>query len=88
MISAPVGSTLAVIGNSRATVSAGPIPGNTPMAVPSRQPMNPHIRLIGVSAEENPIARLERMSTVSISLQSQTLISDGRETPSPALNSQ
>lgn len=89
MINAPVGSTLAVMGSSKATVSAGPMPGNTPMAVPSRQPMKPHIRLIGVSAAEKPIARLERMSTVPISCsQIQALTSGGRETPRPALNSQ
>ena len=82
---------MAVIGSSKATVSAGPIPGKTPIAVPNRQPINPHIRLIGVSAEENPIARLARMSTVSISfgpVQIQALTRGGRETPSPALNNQ
>ncbi|MNF82541.1 hypothetical protein D3C84_648490 [compost metagenome] len=80
---------MAVIGSSKATVSAGPIPGNTPMAVPSRQPMKPHSRLIGVSAAEKPIARLARMSMLSISLdQIQALTSGGRETPSPALNNQ
>ncbi|MNH86493.1 hypothetical protein D3C73_389540 [compost metagenome] len=91
MISAPVGSTFAVIGSNNATVNAGPIPGRTPMAVPSKQPMKPHIRLIGVSAAENPIARLARMSKMSISFgpsQIQALTSGGRETPSPALNSQ
>ena len=43
-----VGSTCAVIGSSIATVTAGPRPGSTPMAVPSAQPMKAHIRLIGV----------------------------------------
>ena len=44
MISAPVGSSFAVAGSSRAMVSAGPTPGSTPMAVPSVTPTNPHIR--------------------------------------------
>ena len=35
MISEPAGSSLKVIGSSSATVSAGPMPGSTPTAVPS-----------------------------------------------------
>ena len=33
-----VTSTLAVIGSSMATATAGPMPGSTPTAVPSAQP--------------------------------------------------
>src|SRR5438445_12734442 len=59
MISAAVGSTLAVSGSSMATVSAGPMPGSTPMAVPRKQPTRAHIRLIGVMAMAKPcISRL------------------------------
>ena len=43
-----VGSTCAVIGSSIATVTAGPRPGSTPMAVPTAQPTKAHSRLIGV----------------------------------------
>ena len=45
MISAPVGSSLNVIGISMATVGKGPMPGNTPISVPSRQPMKHSARL-------------------------------------------
>jgi hypothetical protein len=34
-------STLAVIGSSIATATAGPMPGSTPTAVPSAQPTRP-----------------------------------------------
>jgi hypothetical protein len=36
-----VGSTCAVIGSSMATVTAGPRPGSTPMAVPRRSRRRP-----------------------------------------------
>src|SRR4249920_2134530 len=54
MISAPVGSRLAVAGNSRAIVSAGPTPGRTPIAVPSVTPTKPHSRFLSVSATAKP----------------------------------
>src|SRR6188768_3316376 len=54
MMSAPVGSRLAVAGSSSAIVRAGPTPGITPIAVPKVTPTNPHIRLIGVSATAKP----------------------------------
>src|SRR5512141_470803 len=65
MISAPVGSILVVSGSSIATVSAGPTPGSTPMAVPSVTPMKPHSRLIGVSATPKPVTSA---CTVSVML--------------------
>ena len=49
-----VGSTCAVIGSSIATVTAGPSPGSTPIAVPSAQPTKAHSRLIGVAAVAKP----------------------------------
>src|SRR5262245_25273964 len=52
---AAVGSTLNVIGNSRAMVSAGPSPGRTPIAVPNVVPTRHHRRLIGVSATAKPL---------------------------------
>ena len=45
-----VGSTWPVIGSSIATVTAGPSPGSTPIAVPSTQPTKAHSRLTGVAA--------------------------------------
>src|SRR5574343_519326 len=49
-----VGSTWPVIGSSIATVTAGPRPGSTPIAVPSTQPTKAHSRLIGVAAVAKP----------------------------------
>ena len=39
MISAATGGSAYVAGNSMAMVATGPMPGSTPMSVPSRQPM-------------------------------------------------
>ena len=38
MINAAIGETLKVIGISIAIVASGPMPGRTPISVPSRQP--------------------------------------------------
>src|SRR5262245_31236875 len=54
MISEPAGSSLKVTGSSRATVSAGPMPGRTPTAVPSITPINANNRLVGCSAMLSP----------------------------------
>src|SRR6478609_387995 len=40
-------------------VATGPMPGSTPISVPSRQPMNAYSRLIGVKATPKPMERLE-----------------------------
>src|SRR6185369_1749663 len=58
-------STFAVIGSSIATATAGPMPGSTPTAVPSTQPMNAHIRLPKVSAVAKPCRRELKMSMAS-----------------------
>ena len=42
MMNALIGSRLKVTGSSTATVSAGPIPGSTPIAVPSVVPTSAH----------------------------------------------
>src|SRR6476660_4563797 len=55
-------STLAVIGSSMATATAGPMPGSTPTAVPSTQPMKAHSRLIGVMAVAKPCRSALKMS--------------------------
>ena len=57
-----MGSTCAVIGSSIATVTAGPRPGSTPMAVPSAQPTKAHSRLIGVPAVAKPPQQLVQSS--------------------------
>src|SRR3982751_2883305 len=53
-ISAADGSSRNVIGSSRATVSAGPMPGSTPTAVPIVTPTSAHNRFAGVSAPLKP----------------------------------
>src|SRR3954467_2998340 len=55
-------STLAVMGSSIATATAGPMPGSTPTAVPSTQPTRAHSRLTGVIAVANPCISALRMS--------------------------
>jgi hypothetical protein len=62
-----VGSTCDVIGSSIATVTAGPRPGKTPMAVPSAQPTKAHTRFSGVAAVAKPPARLTRSSFTLVS---------------------
>jgi hypothetical protein len=52
-----VAGTLNVKGNNRAMVSAGPMPGRTPTKVPTKQPRNPYIRVMGCNATVNPCIR-------------------------------
>src|SRR5690606_13442841 len=63
MMNAPVGSSPYVTGSSRATAMAGPMPGRTPIAVPSSTPTAAHIRLTGVSAVPKPSMREVRAFT-------------------------
>src|SRR5512137_1704178 len=65
MISAPVGSILVVSGSSMATVSAGPTPGSTPIAVPSVTPTKPQNRLIGASATPKPASSALSVSPIA-----------------------
>ena len=62
MMKAAVGSRLKVTGSSSATVSAGPMPGSTPTAVPSVTPTSAQSRLKGVSATAKPWARAASVS--------------------------
>src|SRR3954470_9549930 len=64
MISAATGLRLKVIGSSMAMVATGPMPGSTPISVPSRQPMKAYSRLIGVNATPKPIERWKIRSMV------------------------
>src|SRR5512140_550983 len=57
-----VTSTLAVIGSSIATATAGPMPGSTPTAVPSAQPTRHQSRLAGEIAVAKPCRRALTMS--------------------------
>src|SRR5262245_19821066 len=62
MISAPSGGAPYVIGRSTAIVAIGPMPGSTPIAVPSMTPMKQKPRLTGVTAAPNPVARWPKIS--------------------------
>src|SRR5687768_9757373 len=57
-----VTSTLAVMGSSMATATAGPMPGRTPTAVPSTQPTKAHSKFAGVMAVAKPCRSALRMS--------------------------
>jgi hypothetical protein len=57
MISALVTSRPRVSGSRRATAMAGPMPGRTPMAVPSSTPSRAKARFVGVSAVPKPSTR-------------------------------
>ena len=65
MMKAEAGATCAVTGISSAMVSAGPIPGSTPTAVPSAQPISAQNRFIGCSATANPPISWLRTSMAS-----------------------
>ena len=68
MMKAEVGSSCTVTGSSSATVSAGPMPGSTPMAVPTVTPSADQNRLHGVSATAKPWPSAASVSMVSASL--------------------
>ena len=57
MTSEDSGSRPKVIGSSMAIVGIGPMPGSTPIRVPSRQPKNAKPRFLRVAAALNPVAR-------------------------------
>jgi hypothetical protein len=58
MMSDDSGPSPKVIGNSMAMVAIGPMPGSTPMSVPTRQPMRAKPILLIEAAAPKPIARL------------------------------
>ena len=51
---AVAGGRLKVTGRSRAMVAAGPIPGRTPIRVPTKHPARQRSRFTGVIARLNP----------------------------------
>src|SRR5437764_3607382 len=57
MISAPTGGRPKVIGNSMAIVARGPMPGSTPIKVPTSAPIRQSPRLVGVTATPKPNQR-------------------------------
>src|SRR5438270_11645618 len=62
MISAPTGGRPNVIGSSIAMVASGPMPGSTPIRVPTSAPIRHSPRLIGVTATPKPNQRFAKMS--------------------------
>src|SRR6478672_3413777 len=72
MISAPTGGSPNVIGSSIAMVASGPMPGSTPISVPTSAPIRHSPRLIGVTATEKPCPRLPTSSKrISMSVSSE-----------------
>src|SRR5262249_52692100 len=63
MTSEDSGSRPKVIGSSMAMVGIGPMPGNTPISVPRRQPRNANPRFLSDAAALKPVARLCRRSS-------------------------
>src|SRR6476661_247386 len=68
MISADTGCSAYVVGNSIAMVATGPMPGSTPISVPSSAPISAYSRLTGVSATPKPTARWPIRSMASFLL--------------------
>src|ERR1044072_5967153 len=64
MISAPTGATLNVIGSSIAMVASGPMPGSTPISVPTETPIRQYSRFCQDSATPKPKIRLWNSSIV------------------------
>ena len=62
MISAPTGATLNVSGSSIAMVASGPMPGSTPISVPTSTPMKQYIRFCSENATPKPKTRLLKRS--------------------------
>src|SRR3954471_12883753 len=58
MISAAVGGRWKVIGSSMAMVATGPMPGRTPISVPTMQPTRAYSRFWKLSATLSPSVRL------------------------------
>src|SRR5204863_765246 len=58
MISEAVGGRWKVIGSSMAMVATGPMPGRTPISVPTMQPTSAYNRFWRLSATPKPRVRL------------------------------
>src|SRR5688572_1697497 len=62
MINADTGGSTKVAGSSIEIVATGPMPGSTPMSVPSITPMKQYITFCRVSATPNPMYKFCRIS--------------------------
>jgi hypothetical protein len=65
MISALTGGSPNVIGSSMASVATEPMPGRTPISVPTRAPIRQNMMLIGEAATPKPSQRLDRSSVMT-----------------------
>src|SRR5262245_47601187 len=63
MMSEDSGSSPKVIGSSIAMVGIGPMPGSTPISVPSRQPSRAKPRFLSDTAAPKPVARFWKTSS-------------------------
>src|SRR5216683_3699591 len=79
MISDAVGGRWNVIGSSMAMVATGPMPGSTPISVPTMQPSSAYSRFCMLTATVSPRKRLFRRSISPNSLD------DGDVHPEPDL---
>src|SRR6267378_3425775 len=68
MMSADTGGSTNVAGSSIEMVAIGPMPGSTPISVPSSTPMKQYMMLLSDSATLKPSARLPRISIMVGSL--------------------
>ena len=59
MMSAPTGGRPNVIGSSMAMVASDPMPGNTPISVPTSAPIKQRNTFMGVTATPIPSQRFE-----------------------------
>src|SRR5512137_3102337 len=66
MISADTGGSVNVTGSSIAMVATGPMPGSTPISVPSSTPKKQYSRLVADSATPKPMPRLVNNSPISL----------------------
>ena len=66
MISAPTGGRPNVIGSSMAMVASEPMPGSTPIRVPTIEPINTRPMLVGVTATLMPSQRLWMRSNMVV----------------------
>ena len=62
MMSAPTGGRPKVIGSSMAMVASDPMPGSTPISVPTSAPIRQSTTLVGVTATPMPSQRFAMRS--------------------------
>src|SRR6185295_1560169 len=67
MMSAPTGGRPKVIGSSMAMVASDPMPGSTPISVPTSAPIRQRNTFMGVTATCMPIQRFEIRSYMVVS---------------------